>query len=141
MLIITNGQTVATHKTLCNQLNNLPQKASSAYCIPSIHNNLLAISQLCDAGCDVTFDRIGVIIQYDGVIVLQGWQDMPSHLWRVSLTNSMGISPPLHHNTNHYLPLTTLSSISANTYTTANDHCNYISFIMPPSPFSKNNFP
>ena len=58
MLAIPNGQTIATTISLCLQLNNLQQQAISVYCIPNIHNNLLAISKLCDTGCDVICDRI-----------------------------------------------------------------------------------
>ena len=45
-ITIPNGQTITTTKTLCLKLTNLPQKATTAYCIPNIHNNLLAVSEL-----------------------------------------------------------------------------------------------
>ena len=99
MLTISNGQTITSTKTPCLQLNNLPQKGTTAYCLPNMHNNLLAFSKLYDAGCYITFDRNGVIVQYEGVIVLH----MPSHLWQVPIINSIWISPLLSHDTNQYL--------------------------------------
>ena len=69
MLTIPNGQTLATTKTMCLQLTNLPQLATTAYCAPNIHNNLLAVSELCDAGNEVTFEKDGMVIQSNGVIV------------------------------------------------------------------------
>ena len=74
MLTIPNGQTLATTKTLCLQLNNLPQQATTAYCVPNIHNNLLVVSELCNAGCEVAFDKNGMVVQSKGVIVLQRWR-------------------------------------------------------------------
>ena len=79
----------------CRQLTHLPLPVTTAYCVPNIHNNLLAVSELCDAGYEVTFDKNGVVVQSIGVIVLLGWRDLPSHLWHVPLTTSMGIAPPL----------------------------------------------
>ena len=61
MLTIPNWQTLATTKTMCLQSTNLPQLATTVYCIPNIHNNLLAVSELYDAGCEVTFDKNGVV--------------------------------------------------------------------------------
>ena len=39
MLTIPNGQTLATTKTMCLQLTNLLQLATTAYFVPNIHNN------------------------------------------------------------------------------------------------------
>ena len=120
-------------KALCLQLHKLPKQATTAYCVPNIHNNLKAISKLCDARCDVTFNTNGAIMQYEGVLVLQGQQDMPSYLWWVpsniqwaSHYNSLTIQSSTFH------MLTTLSTISTNTYRTVKEHSNYISSIMPP---------
>ena len=54
------------------QLNDLTQKATNTYCVPNIHKNLLAVLELDDAHCDVTFDQNGIVVQSEGVIVLQG---------------------------------------------------------------------
>ena len=80
-----------------------PVPDATACCIPKKQNDLLVVSESCDAGCEVTFDKNGVVVQFKGVIVLQGLRDLPSHLWQVPLTTSRGISPPLAHNTNQYL--------------------------------------
>ena len=58
MLTIPNGPTLATTKTMCLQLTNLPQLATTAYCVPKKRNNLLAVSELCDAGCEVTLEKM-----------------------------------------------------------------------------------
>ena len=83
MLTIPNGQTLATTNTMCLQLTNLSQPVITAYCVLNIHNNLLAVSELCDAGCEATFEKNGVVFQSNGVIVLQGWRDLPCHQWHV----------------------------------------------------------
>ena len=57
MLTISNGLTLATTKTMGLQLTNLPQVATTAYCVPNIHNNLLTVSELCNAGYEVTFEK------------------------------------------------------------------------------------
>ena len=69
---------------------------------PQQYHNLLSVSELCNAGCEVTFEKNDVIVQSNGVIVLQGWRDLPSHLCHVPLTNAMGI-PPLSQHTEQYL--------------------------------------
>ena len=43
------------------------------YHVPNICNNLMAVSELCDVGCEVTFDNHSVMVHYSGFIVLQGW--------------------------------------------------------------------
>ena len=72
MLTIHNGQTLATTKTICLQLPNLPQLATTAYCIPNIHNNMLAVSELCDAGCEVTFEKNSMVVLSKGILSYKG---------------------------------------------------------------------
>ena len=65
-LTITNGDRIKTTETIELLLNKLPIAARRAYQIPDIHNNLLAVCELCDTGCDVNFHRTDVTMDYNG---------------------------------------------------------------------------
>jgi hypothetical protein len=79
-----------TTETLLLLLNKLPSSARIAHCAPGITNNLLAASNLVDAGCEIFFQRTGCEVTYSGVIILQGWRDPATRLWRVSLNSEGG---------------------------------------------------
>ena len=70
LLTIPIGQHTSTTKTLQLNLTSLLQKAVIAFHVPNIYNNLLAVVELCNAGCDVMFDRNGIVVEHNGVIVL-----------------------------------------------------------------------
>ena len=58
-------------KTLQLKLTSLPEKAMTAYWVPNIHNSLLAVAESCNAGCDVTFHKNGIIIEksFEGGVI------------------------------------------------------------------------
>jgi hypothetical protein len=68
-------------------LTKLPLAARKAYRVPNIAHNLVAVSELCDAGCSIYFHKHGVEIEFEGEVIGRGWQDKATHLWRVPLTS------------------------------------------------------
>ena len=74
-----------TTSTLELLLNKLPKAAREAHRAPAITNNLLSVSVLCDAGCQVFFHEHGCEITFNGETIVRGWRDMRSNMWRISL--------------------------------------------------------
>jgi len=78
---IPNGASMATTQTVELLLPKLPPAARKAYRVPSISHNLVAVSELCDAGCTVYFHKHGVEIEYEGETIGRGWRDKATRLW------------------------------------------------------------
>ena len=63
----------------------LLKAAREAHCAPGIINKLLYVSVLCGAGCEVFFHSTGCEISFNGEIIVGGWRDMQTNMWRISL--------------------------------------------------------
>ena len=74
-----------TAKTLELLLSKLPKAAREAHRAPGIINNLLSVSVLCNAGCEVWFHNKSCEIDFNGETIIRGWHDMQSNMWRISL--------------------------------------------------------
>jgi hypothetical protein len=68
-------------------LTKLPADARLAHRLPGLVNNLLSVAVLCDAGCEVFFDKHGCEVTYNGETILRGWRDPKNRLWRVKLVD------------------------------------------------------
>jgi len=79
------GAHMFTTSTLELLLNKLPKAAREAHRAPAITNNLLSVSVLCDAGCQVFFHKHSCEITFNGETIVRGWRDMRSNMWRISL--------------------------------------------------------
>ena len=79
-----------TTQTVELLLDKFPKAARKAYRVPHITNNLVAVSELCDAGCTVYFHKHGVEIEFEGEVIGRGWRDKRTRLWRVPLTSKGG---------------------------------------------------
>ena len=65
------NQVSSTHQCLLN-LPNLPHDARKAYVIPGLaSHSLISVVTLCNAGCEITFTKIGVIVKYHGRTILK----------------------------------------------------------------------
>ncbi|KAL7474807.1 hypothetical protein ACHAW6_000761 [Cyclotella cf. meneghiniana] len=64
----------------------------------------MAASDLADVGCELFFHSTGCKVTYNGEIILQGWRDPNTTLWRVSLIHdgSNRIVPPYKDITDLY---------------------------------------
>ncbi len=76
---------LTTTENLVLLINKLPENAKLAYRTPGIRNNLIAASELVDAGCELFFHKQGCEVTLDGEIILRGWRDHNTRLWRISL--------------------------------------------------------
>ena len=84
---IPNGSHMRTTKTLQLALSSLPQAATRGYRMPEILHNLVAVAELCEAGCTVTFTKEGVEILHGGRTCVRGWRDTPTRLWRIPIVD------------------------------------------------------
>eukprot|EP00957_Ditylum_brightwellii_P070109 5324992-Ditylum_brightwellii.AAC.1 len=66
---------MVTTQTLTVNLPKLPEEAKRLFRMPNINNNLLSVTELCDADCTVTFSRNEVVVEKNGEQLLQGWRD------------------------------------------------------------------
>eukprot|EP00957_Ditylum_brightwellii_P105851 8072288-Ditylum_brightwellii.AAC.1 len=78
---------MTTTKTPQLALSALPQAAKRGYRMPNILHNLVAVAELCEAGCKVIFTKEGVKILHDGRTSVRGWQDIQTCLWRIPIVN------------------------------------------------------
>ena len=76
-----------TTKNMKLLLAKLPKAAREVHLAPGIINNLLYVSVLCDAGCELFLHSTGGEISLNGEIIVRGWRDMQTNMWRISLLN------------------------------------------------------
>jgi hypothetical protein len=73
----------ATHEAELNFMT-LPSQARRIYIVPELADKtLLSISQLCDAGCQVTFDTNAVQVYHKAEVVLTGSRMKNVVLWQM----------------------------------------------------------
>ena len=84
------GERMFTTKTLRLLLNKLPISAREAHCAPGIVNNIIFVSDLCDAGCEVYFHHTGCEITFNGETIIRGWRNLRTNMWRISLLSDGG---------------------------------------------------
>ena len=69
-----------TNKTMDLLLARLPKEASEGHRTPGIINNLLSVSVMCDAGCEVFFHSTGYEISFNGEIIVRGWRNTQTNM-------------------------------------------------------------
>ena len=74
-----------TTNTLQLLLTKLPPAARIAHEAPTLTNNLLSVSVLCDTGCEVFLHMHGCEITFNGETIVRGWRDLATNMWRISL--------------------------------------------------------
>jgi hypothetical protein len=89
-IIQPKGPVLTTTENLVLLLNKIPPNAQLAYRTPGIKNNLVAASELIDAGCELFFHQHGCKVTLNGEIILRGWRDTNTKLWRISLLRDGG---------------------------------------------------
>ena len=88
-------------------LRKLTADAKIGHRLPGLVNNLLSVSTLCDAGCEVFFHSTGCKVTHEGATILKGWQDQHNKLWRVQIVdNGWASNLKIKYDT-HQIPLTT----------------------------------
>ena len=121
-------------KTLQLNLTSLLEMAMIEYWVSNILNNLLMVVEYCNAGCDVTFDENGIIVNNNGVIVILWWKENQTHPWRAPLEDNIGIPPPPKDQNDMFFLYTDhpTNNGGTNIYN-CKEHSNSKNFIMPHS--------
>jgi hypothetical protein len=84
-----NGTSIQLSHACDLVLTDLPPQARKAYVFPGlVRDSLISVGQLCDNGCDITFNKDTLSIMSNGKFVMTGARDPQSGLWRFNLQNS-----------------------------------------------------
>jgi hypothetical protein len=74
----------------------VPDQARLAQVLPNLSSHsLISIVNLCNAGCEVTFNKIGCTIKYRGRTILCGRKCTKTGLWMIPLYDNSGTQPTL----------------------------------------------
>ena len=77
-------------------ITSLPLAARRVHIVPALSTfSLISIGQLCDSGCQVTFDANSVTVSHNTQIVLSGQRDTATGLWHLNLADPL--PPPMEH--------------------------------------------
>eukprot|EP00957_Ditylum_brightwellii_P208849 15359217-Ditylum_brightwellii.AAC.1 len=87
-MTIPNGSNMHTSETLNLQLSKLPPKARKGQRLKNV-----AVVELCDAGCRVTFDQTSVVVNKDDKTLVSGWRDNTTRLWRIPIVDKEAPAP------------------------------------------------
>jgi hypothetical protein len=81
-----NGSVMQSTHTAELDLPHLPFLARQVHIVPALaHHSLISIGQLCDAGCDVTFDATTVTVHFENKTVLTGTRTKATKLWHLQV--------------------------------------------------------
>jgi hypothetical protein len=84
-----NGTSIQSSHTCDFLLTGFPPQARKAHVLPGlVHNSLISVGQLCNNGCDVTFNKYTVSVMNNIKCVVTGALDPQSGLWCVNLRNA-----------------------------------------------------
>jgi hypothetical protein len=129
---LPNGERVQSTHTCTLNIPTLPFTARVAHIIPglALHSPLLVVT-MCNAGCGITFTKIGCTILYHGRTIICGWKCTRTGLWMIPLQD-ITTSPPT-------LPITVAAPIAlaahADATLSAAEYARYIhqSLCSPPA--------
>jgi hypothetical protein len=99
---LPNGDRVHSTHTCTLDIPLLPRGAHAAHIIPGLAlHSLLSVATMCNAGCTITFSKIGCTIMYHGRTIVCGHKCTRTGLWMIPLTEittpptSMSITSPI----------------------------------------------
>eukprot|EP00957_Ditylum_brightwellii_P050846 3855987-Ditylum_brightwellii.AAC.1 len=92
-ITISNGNNMYTSETLNLQLSSLPTEAKWGHQLKNLLHNLVAVAELCDAGCWVTFDPTEVMVSREDKTLVQGWRNNDTRLWRIPIVDKEPPAP------------------------------------------------
>ena len=79
-VIQPGGNKMITSHAVNLLLSKLPANAKIGHRLPGLVNNLISVSMLCDAGCEVFFHSTGCKVTHKGETMLKGWRDQHNKL-------------------------------------------------------------
>lgn len=104
---LPNNATLTSTHTAEIQLDGVPSGAMQAHIFPQLGNALISVGQLCDYGCETSFNATECnVTNRLGRCVLRGPRDQRTGLWRVDLAAPTGAlpsqnpQPPVQHELN-----------------------------------------
>jgi hypothetical protein len=84
---LPNGELVRSTHTCTLNIPSLPPSARAAHIIPGLAlHSLLSVVTMCNAGCIVTFTKIGYTITYCSQTIVGGRKCTRRGLWMIPLT-------------------------------------------------------
>jgi len=109
---LPNGERICTTHTCTLQLDQLPERARHAHVLPNLaSHSLLSVVNLCNAGCEVTFTKIGCTITHRGKTIICAHKCTNTGLWMIPLSNThVGLASPT--NTPSEMPTPTIANIT-----------------------------
>eukprot|EP00957_Ditylum_brightwellii_P029675 2242398-Ditylum_brightwellii.AAC.1 len=87
-----------TSETLNLRLSKLPLEARKGHRLKQLLHSLVAVAELCDAGCRVMFDPTSVVVSKDDETLVTGWRDTTTRLWRIPIVDKEATAPEHTHN-------------------------------------------
>jgi hypothetical protein len=78
---------MTTTHTVDLLLSNLPPEARLAHQLPGLVNNLFSVAVLCNAGCEVFFQKTGCEVTLNRKTILRGWREPQNCLWCVMIVD------------------------------------------------------
>jgi hypothetical protein len=94
-----NTKLISSHKCKL-PLANVPAPADEGYILPGMKNHsLISVTKLCNAGCEVTFNKDECVVKHHGREVTRGTKNQGNGLWYVPLKQDIASVP---NQTNHH---------------------------------------
>ncbi len=91
---LPNGNRVHSTHTSTLNIPSLPPSAHVAHIIPGLpSHSLLTVVTMCNAGCTVTFSKIGCTIMYHGRAIVCGHKCTCTGLWMIPYTTPLTTMP------------------------------------------------
>jgi hypothetical protein len=121
---LPNGERVTSTHTCTLDIPALPAAARLAHIIPNLaSHSLISVVTLCNAGCDITFGKIGCTISYRGRTVLCANKCTRTGLWMIPLTATTPLTTPTNAPTTD-LPIVIAANVDATS--TAAEYARFI---------------
>ncbi len=113
---LLNGNRVHSTHTCSLNFPSLPPGARTAHIIPGLALHLLlSVVMMCNAGCTVTFSKIGCTIMYHGRRIICGHKCTCTGLWMIPLTEIT--TPPTSMPTTSPISIELAANIDATSLT------------------------
>jgi len=132
---LPNGERVQSTHTCTLDLPELPAATRIAHIIPGLtSHSLLSVVTMCNAGCTVTFTKIGCSIVYHGRTIICGHKCTHTGLWMVPLQQEGHTNPSTSPATNP--PATTAMAANVEATSSAPEYARYIHQLLCSPPAS-----
>ena len=109
-VLLPNQATMRSSHTGLLDLPQLPTRARQVHLFPKLASgSLLSIGQLCDAGCQATFDRQHLRIYHNNKLIMTGTRQ-PNKLWTIDDSTHHSLNSATHTDITHTNTLHSLNS-------------------------------